>query len=225
MGQTIVGQVIDALKGADIRADEAYPGGRIPALTGAVAAVRLGKVDRSVRTTSVEVIVMSPAADGGGVCEAAALRAVETMQDMGGTCVKDVCRFDEMADVFYIEIEAQFFGTALEGDWSAGPGFSIQIGAQAMNQVVRFSAQRATDENTAAISDAKWKFTMEELLPPGTSEPAAPTEPFALTVSRSGGEETFAGCTWISVKREETIKGVSQIRTGLAQSRNVMGVL
>lgn len=225
MGQTIVGQVIEALKAVDIRADEAYPGGRIPALTGSVAAVRLGKVDRSVRTTSVEVIIMSPAAAGGGVCETTALRAVDALQDMGATCVKDVCRFDEMADVFYIEIDVRFFGTAMEGDWSGGPGFSILIGEQAMNQVVRFSAQRSTDENTAAISDAKWKFTMEELLPPGTSEPADPTEPFALTVSRSGGEEIFAGCTWISVKREDTIKGVSQIRVGLAQSRNVMGVL
>ena len=36
-----------AAAGLGIRADEAYPGGRIPALTGPVAAVRLGKVDRS----------------------------------------------------------------------------------------------------------------------------------------------------------------------------------
>ena len=90
MGQTIVGQVIDALKAVDIRAGEAYRGGRIPALTSAVAAVRLGKVDRSVRTTSVEVIIMSPAAAGGGVCETTALRAVDALQDMGDTCVKDV---------------------------------------------------------------------------------------------------------------------------------------
>ena len=63
---TIVGNVIEALKAAQIRADEAYPGGRIPALSGPVAAVRLGKVDRAVRTTPVQVIVMSPAAQGGG---------------------------------------------------------------------------------------------------------------------------------------------------------------
>lgn len=225
MGQTIVSSVIDALKSANIRADEAYPGRRIPALTGAVAAVRLGKVDRSVRTTAVEVTVMSPAATGGSLCEATALRAVEAMQDMGGTCVKDVCKFDEMADVFYIEIEAQFFGTAMEDKWSAGPGFSIKIGAQAMEQVVRFSAQRSTDDEITAISNAKWQFTLEELLVPGTSEPPDPTEPFALTVSRSNSEEIFSGCTWLSVKREETIKGVSQIRVGQATVRNVMGVL
>ena len=68
--------MIEALKAAEIRADEAYPGGRIPALTGPVAAVRLGKVDRAVRTTTVQVIVMSPAAQGGAVCEATALRAI-----------------------------------------------------------------------------------------------------------------------------------------------------
>ena len=38
---TIVGNVIDALTAVSIRADEAYPGRRIPALTGPVAAVRL----------------------------------------------------------------------------------------------------------------------------------------------------------------------------------------
>ena len=81
---TIVGNVIEALKAAEIRADEAYPGGRIPALTGPVAAVRLGKVDRAVRTTTVQVIVMSPAAQGGAVCEATALRAIEALEAMSG---------------------------------------------------------------------------------------------------------------------------------------------
>lgn len=225
MGQTIVSQVIDALQAVDIRADEAYPGGRIPALTGAVAAVRLGKVDRAVRTTAVEVTVMSPAASGGSLCEAIALRAVEALQDMGGTCVKNVCKFDEMADVFYIEIEAEFFGTAMEEKWSAGPGYAITIGAQAMEHVVSFAIQRSIDDEVTSISKAKWKFTLEELLVPGTSEPADPTEPFALTVSRSNGEEILSGCTWISVKREDTIKGISQVRVGTATARNVMGIL
>ena len=209
----------------DIRADEAYPGGRIPALTGAVAAVRLGKMDRSVRTTAVQVVIMSPAASGGSLCESTALRAVQAMQDVGGTCTKDVCRFDEMADVFYIEIEASFFGTALESGWSAGPGYSITIGEQPMDQVVSFSVQRATDEEITEISDAKWQFTIEELLIPGTSEPSDPTEPFALTVTRDNGDELFTGCTWISVKREDTIRGISQVRTGVAAARSVMGIL
>lgn len=225
MGQTIVAQVIDALTAADIRSDEAYPGGRIPALTGAVAAVRLGKMDRSVRTTAVQIVVMSPAVSGGSLCESTSLRAVQTMQDMGGTCTKDVCKFDEMADVFYIEIEAVFFGTALEDSWSAGPGYSVTIGEQPMEQVVSFSAQRATDDEITKISDAKWQFTLEELLPPGTSEPSDPAEPFVVTVSRSNGDEMFTGCSWISVKREDTIRGVSQIRVGQAASRSVMGIL
>ena len=139
---TIVSQVIEKLQANNIRADEAYPGGRIPALTGAVAAVRLGKVDRSVRTTSVQVVIMSPAAGGGSLCESTALQAIEVLQKMGGTCTKDVCKFDEMADVFYIEIESEFFGTALANKWSAGPGYSVTIGAQAMNYVVSFGLQR-----------------------------------------------------------------------------------
>lgn len=222
---TIVSNVIDTLRASQIRADEAYPGRRIPALTGPVAAVRLGKVDRSVRTTRVLVVIMSPAAQGGSLCEATALRAVEALQNMGGTCVKDVCRFDEMASVFYSEIEASFFGTALEGSWSAGPGYSVKIGEQPMTNVVSFSAERSTGGDVTTIGEAKWNFTLEELLPPGTGEPPDPTEPFAVTVSRPGGEESFAGCRWSSVKREETIRGVTQIRRGTAEARNVMGIL
>ena len=222
---TIVSQVIDALRAVEIRADEAYPGSRIPALTGAVAAVRLGKMDRAVRTTTVQVVIMSPAASGGSLCETTALRAVEALQKMGATCVKDVCKFDEMADVFYIDIEVEFFGTALEGKWSAGPGYAVTIGSQPMSHVVSFQAERKTDDEVTAISDAKWSFTMEELLPPGTSEPADPTEPFALTLTRSNNDEVFSGCTWISVKREDTIRGISQIRVGQANKRSVMGIL
>lgn len=222
---TIVGNVIDALKGADIRADEAYPGRRIPALTGPVAAVRLGKIDRSVRTTAVEVVIMSPAAGGGSLCENTALRAVEVLQGMGATCVKNVCKFDEMADVFYIDMEAVFFGTAMENRWSAGPGYSITIGEQPMTYVVSFSAQRATDDKVTKLADAKWTFVMEELLPPGTSEPADPTEPFALSVVRALGDELFTGCKFTSQTREDTIRGVTQIRKGTAENRTVMGIL
>lgn len=225
MGQAIVSNVIQALSNARIRADEAYPGRRIPALTGAVAAVRLGKVDRAVRTTTVEIVVMSPAADGGTLCESTALQAVEALQEMGATCVKDVCKFDEMADVFYIEIQAAFLGAPLGGTWSAGPGYAVTIAAQPIAYAVGFSANRKVGDTVTAISNAKWQFTLEELLPPGTSEPGEATEPFVLTVSRSKGDETFSGCTWTSVHREDTLRGIRQVRSGVAKSRAVMGVL
>ena len=222
---TIVNQVIEALRGSSIRADEAYPGGRIPALTGAVAAVRLGKVDRSVRTTSVQVVIMSPAKSGGSLCETTALQAVEVLQAMGGTCKKDVCKFDEMADVFYIEIESEFFGTALPNNWSAGPGFSVTIGEQALPHVVSFGLQRKTDEEVIAIANARWQFTLEELLPPGISEPPDPSEPFTLTVTRAYLDEILTECTLISVQREDTLRGISQVRIGTAKTRKVMGIL
>ena len=225
MGQTIVAKVIDILLETQIRADEAYPGGRIPALTGAVAAVRLGKVDRSVRTTDVQVVVMSPASSGGSVCEDTALAAVDVMQGMGATCSKEICKFDEMADVFYIEITAVFFGTPGAGKWSAGPGYAVKINSQAMEHVTGFSVSRKTDDEVTAIKDALWEFTLEELLPPGTSEPPDPVEPFTVTVTRSNGEEKLQGCIWTSVKRENTLRGVGQVRSGLAQSRANMGVL
>lgn len=225
MGKTIVKQVIEALTAAEIRADEAYPGARIPTLSGSVAAVRLGKMDRSIRTTAVEIIIMTPAAAGGSQCEKMALRAVQTMQDMGASCTKQVCRFDEMADVFYIEIEAEFFGTALESSWSAGPGYAVSIGIQPLEQVVSFQSKHAIDAEHPTLSAAPWEFMIEELLLPGTSEPSDPAEPFTLTVSRDSGEEVFSGCTWSSVRREDTIRGISQIRAGTATARTNMSIL
>ena len=222
---TIIGSVIDALKASDIRADEAYPGGRIPALTGPVAAVRLGKVDRAVRTTTVQVIIMSPAAQGGAVCEVTALRAIEALEEMGGTCVKGLCQFDEMADVFHIEITAEFFGVALENRWAAGPGYAVTIGEQNMGWVTGFSIRRQTDEEITAIADAQWEFTMEELLGPGSVDPPDPTEPFTMVVTRNSSRETFTGCTWTSVKRTDTLRGISQIRTGVARKRTNAGAL
>ncbi len=225
MGNTIVDKVISALSKAGIRADEAYPGSRIPALSGTVAAVRLGRVDRSVRTTTVQVMVMSPAPFGGGLCEKTALRAVEALQKMDGTCTKEICKFDEMADVFYIEISVEFFGSPAENGWSAGPGYAVNIGMQAMPHVVRFRISRSTDREVTAISNAVWNFTLEELLPPGTGEPLDPAEPFNITVNRSLGQEALEGCRWTSVKREDTIRGVSQIRTGTASARRVTTIL
>ena len=222
---TILNMVTEKLRDAGIRSDEAYPGSRIPALTGPVAAVKLGKVDRSVRTTTVLVTVMSPAKSGGSICETTALGAVEALQEMGGTCIKDICRFDEMADVFYIEIEARFFGTALKSSWSAGPGYSVKVGGQTLTHVTSFAAERSVDQEITAIANAKWQFVVEELLPPGSSEPPEVTEPFAVTVIRDGGEETFNQCTWTALRREETIRGVTQIRKGIAASRGEMGIL
>ena len=222
---TIVSNVIDALQAANIRSDEAYPGGRIPALTGPVAAVRLGKVDRSVRATSVQVIVMSPAALGGSVCESTALRAIEALEAMDGVCVKGLCQFDDMADVFYIEITAEFFGVAKDGGWDPGPGYAVKIGEQRMEWVTGFTIRRQTDDEITAIADAQWEFNMEELLGPGSVDPPDPTEPFTMVVTRNSSRETFTGCTWTSVKRTDTLRGISQIRTGVARKRTNAGAL
>ena len=216
---TIVNQVIDALTGAGIRADEAYPGGRIPALTGAVAAVRLGKVDRTVRTTAVQVTVMSPADLGGGLCDGTALRAVQALEQQGAACQKELCRFDDMADLFFTEITAEFFGVALENGWLPGPGFAVSIGLQEMEWATGFSISRKPG------TDSQWEFTLEELLGAGSVDPPDPGEPFTMTVLRQNGDEVFTGCTWTSIQRKDTLRGISQVRTGTAKTRNVTGVM
>lgn len=212
----IVDRVIAYLRAADVRADEAYPGSRIPALTGPVAAVRLGRIDRSVRTTAVLVTVMSPAPRGGGVCEATALRAIQALEAKNATCQKELCRFDDMADLFYIEITAEFFGVATEDGWDPGPGFAVRIGLQPLEWTAGFSVRKDSDG---------WSFTLEELLGPGSIDPPDPVEPFVLTVTRDNTDEVLTGCRWTSVQRKDTIRGISQIRTGTAETRSVSGIL
>lgn len=222
---TIVTQVIDQLQAKNIRTDEAYPGRRIPALSWAVAAVRLGKIDSSVYLTTVQVVIMSPAAAGGGLCEQTALQAMEALREIGGTCKKDVCKFDEMADVFYIEIEAEFFGETRVNKWTPGPGYEVTVGIQPAPHVVSFTTQRALSGDETHINQAKWQFTMEELLPPGTSEPSDPVDPFLVTVERKNFDEVLIDCKWVSVKREDTVRGIRQIRTGIADKRSVVSIL
>ena len=94
-----------------------------------------------------------------------------------------------------------------------------------MEQVVSFSVQRSVSADAEGIGNAVWNFTLEELLIPGSSEPPDPAEPFTLTVSRSNGDEQFTGCRFTSQQRQDTIRGITQIRKGTAQKRNVMGIL
>ena len=225
MGQTIVAKVIEMLQAAEIRTDEAYPGGRLPALTGPVAAVRLGKVDRAVRATTVQITVMSPAGLGGSTCEAVALRAMQALEDQGGICQKGLCQFDDMADLFFIEIAAEFLGVALENDWMPGPGFAITIGLQKMEWATDFTITRWIGDEAASIKDSPWQFTLEELLGPGSVDPPEPAEPFILHVERLMGDEVFTGCVWTHVERQDTLRGIRQIRTGVAQKRTISGIL
>ena len=91
--------------------------------------------------------------------------------------------------------------------------------------MVSFGLQRKTDEEVIAIANARWQFTLEELLPPGISEPPDPSEPFTLTVTRAYLDEILTECTLISVQREDTLRGISQVRIGTAKTRKVMGIL
>ena len=219
MGLSVVTLIIDLLKGCGIQSGEAYPGGRIPVLTGPVAAIRLGKIDRAVRSTAVQITVMSPADQGGAVCEDTALRIIEVMEELRATCQKETCRFDHTADVFYIEITAVFSGIAHADGWTPGPGFSVHIGIQPMSWATGFSIRRQTENGV------QWEFTLEELLGPGSVDPPPPVEPFVITVTRPNGKEVFSGCTLTSVEREDTIRGIRQVRRGVAQTRSISGAL
>ena len=68
---------------AGIRARRAMPGGVLPELQSAAAAVQLAQVDQAAATATVLVTVVVPAKLGGGSCEELAVKVSSVMPSTG----------------------------------------------------------------------------------------------------------------------------------------------
>lgn len=214
-----VNSVVTALKAAGIRAEAAYPGRRVPSITEPVAAVCLEEADYTGGTAVVLITVMSPAGQGGAVCEAAAETAGNTTAKLALTgmdiaCVQDACRFDSNAGCYYTQIRA-----ALSPAPAAA--FSAAQNGTKLSSAVGFTAWREADaDNGIALANAVWQIQLEEEFAPGQGENVVSGEPFQLTVTRAKSVEVFGGCTWTAVKRIDSGTSLRQIRTGTAGSRS-----
>ena len=74
-----------------------------------------------------------------------------------------------------------------------------------------------------SLGEAVWKFRIEETLPPESSEGAAVTEPFTLTVTRGSRSEAYSQCTLTYHRCELDAGALRRIRQGVAGSRSVNG--
>lgn len=220
MAAMIVNSVLDALNEAGIAAQAAYPGGTLPNITQTHAAVSLEKLEYTARAATVLVTVMVPVTAGGGACEDVALQVGEIMEAMGGICVQEECRFNGYADAYYVRVLGTFYGAAVMEDWEAESDFQVKIGSTVMTNAVAFRAEQAVDEVTGTpLSTSVWRFRLEEAFGRGERPQPPPTEPFTVTVSRSGSTEIYSECSWISVQLENTTTGLRQIRQGVAKTR------
>lgn len=211
-----VSNVVSALKAAGIRTEAAYPGRRMMALTGPVAAVCLEQVDYAAQTTCVQVEVMCPAAQGGAVCEGTAETAGKAAAALGAECVQGPCRFNGDTDCYCVSLTVTFCTAQ-----AAASAFSVTQGGVALDGAVGFKAWREADaDNGITLANAAWQIRLEEEFSPGQREKIVTTDPFQLTVTRTAGVEVFTGCTWTQVKREDTPELLRQTRTGTAGSRS-----
>lgn len=214
---------LDALKAGGFRADYAYPGQRVPAITDVVAAVSLKTADLSEDTTVVLVNVLCPADMGGAACEAAALEAGSILQEIGGKCTVFACEFDGRTGLFSARVEAVF---APEPEPEPEPDpepepetqaiISCTLGLAKLWHTVSFTTEREVTSLIPAISDAAWHFRLEEFFPADTAEEAWPEEPFHVI----NGKEILLDCTWTSHRRIREPGGIRQIREGVAGSRS-----
>lgn len=221
MGKTILDSVVEALQSGGIPALLAYPGGKLPALSEACAAVCFKQVDRDAEKADVLVTVLAPAALGGTACEKTALAAGKILQDMGAGCVQGACVFDSRGSLFSVEVCATFAGTALPESWTEPLGFTVALGGKKLESVTGFTVWRNVDETATVFTNATWYFRLEENFLPGAAEENSPEEPFSIVLARPGQTETYSGCTWTSQKRETVVSGTRQIREGIVGSRSI----
>lgn len=199
MGKLILEQVVNALNQVGIRAERAYPGRTMPAITQTAAAVSLGESEIREKPVTVLVTVLAPASMGAAACEDAALEAGEVLRRLGGECSVDVCRFDGRTGLFSTAVTAAF-----------SRNMEIKMDSRNLNHVVSLESWRAVDEEVSSIDGALWYFRLEEFIPWGEEEDYEPGEPFSLT----NGRVTFTGCRWTSCRRITKADGIQMIREG-----------
>jgi len=219
----IITNVMEALLAAGLSAREAYSGEQMPHITAPCATVSLEKLDHTARKATVLVTVIVPMAQGGSVCQSEAVKAGQVMEQMGGICVQEECRFHGYAQAYYIRVLGTFSGGTVMEQWSQTSDFTVKLGNNILTQAVSFQAEQAVDEVTGTpLSTEVWSFRLVEEYGRGEAPPPTPEEPFTMTVARSMGTETYNECVWTSVQLENTATGLRQIRKGVAKSRNII---
>lgn len=219
MGYGVVNSVVTALQAAGIRADTAYPGRKMPAPEGIVAAVSLQMSDRAKELDCVRVSVFAPVALGGAACEEAADQVCGVLEGLGADCVQNACEFVSKPGLLRVEVLGSFQPEPPEEEPVVYP-FSVTVAGRALPNVVGVTTFRLKDAQTGELLSA-WSVKLVEQIT-GTDDTALPESPVEIRVSRSGQTEVFSSCTWSSWQREVDEQGLRQTRSAVAKSRTVV---
>lgn len=229
MGNVILQQVLTALKNGGFAAELAYPGRKMPQITGPVAAVHMARVDSAALTSTVSVTILSPGELGGAACEAEAMGAMELLLDCGAVCVQEGCVYDRVSQLYAVEIRAAFAGIS-QTEGIAGTGFFVSINGVSHDRAVAFQSEETRDYTVEYVTTeplpmangtgmVQWSLRLEEQIPVGTAEPAEPSPGFSLVVTTNEKTEIYTGCQWTSINREYSSQGLRRLRKGFALKR------
>lgn len=229
MGSVILQRVLTALKNGGFAAELAYPGRKMPQITGPVAAVHMARVDSAALTSTVSVTILSPGELGGSACEAEAMEAMELLLGCGAVCVQEGCVYDRVSQLYAVEIRASFAGVSWP-EGTTGAGFSVSINGVSHGCAVAFQSEETRDFTAEYVTTdplpmangtgmIQWSLRLEEQIPVGTAEPAEPGPGFSLVVSTDEKKEVYTGCQWISISREYSSQGLRRLRKGFALKR------
>lgn len=214
--------MITALRGAGIRAAKAWPGQKMPAPEGIMAAVSLQLADRAEKLERVKVSVFAPAVMGGSGCEATGKRICDIMQAMGANCIQNACAFQSNTGLFCVEVLGNFL-TEQPTEPDTEPvvyTFSAMVAGEVVDNLVSATAYRMWDEVTKTVLDT-WTVQLEEQIT-GIEDVAQVEEPFEIRLTRNNQTDVYSGCNWSSWRRVLDSSGLKQTRSAIAQSRTTL---
>lgn len=217
MGKSIINTVVDILMENGIQAAPAQPPENMLIIHAPVAAVSIEKMDTAERTVDVLVEVVAPIKSGGEQCQKRALEVCRILRTAGADCVQGSCTFHGRPTLFCVPVKARFYGTALADEWIPRATCDVTLAGIALAHITSFTAQQVVDEDHTTLAQAPWTFTLEEFIPVGTPEQAAPEEPFEVQM----GSQFFTGCTMTECRRIYTVHGIEQTRKGIAETRTI----
>jgi hypothetical protein len=223
MGQMIVDKVVGVLANGGIRAQAAFPGGKLVRVTEPVAAVSLERAQPKEYRSVVLVEILAPQEVGGYLCQQKALEACNLLDAAGGECDQGRCLFDRSSNLFRVPIRVAFHGAARPGNVEDVPRPVIVAGDMQLPYVTAFSAEQKVSGDVLSLESASWEITVEEFFPWGVWNTIEPEQPFILELRYMGRVEQYRHCKWIGWKRIKEELGMRQIRKGIAQSRSLTG--
>ena len=219
MGDVILEWVVQLLQDNGIWAEAAQPAGNMVAVENTLSAVSLEQVDQAKETATIVVEVVSPAKQGAKICQIRALKVYDVLRNAGAVCRQDKCSFVSKADIFCVPVTAVFRGIVTQDDWRPHPGYTVRINGEELPRITGFSAVQETRTVIDTLPDAEWEFTLEELIPAGSTVAASLEGPFRLDLTSETVSETFTQCRWTSVRREYNHQGLRLTRSGISPHR------